>query len=478
MLQPNIYHSPLASRYASKEMLHLFSPYYKYLTWRKLWTALAKGERQLGLPITAQQIEALEKAQEDIDFDAITRYERQCKHEVVANIRAYADKAVESRGIIHLGATSCYVMDNTDLIQMREGLTLLQGKIVGVLRNLSQFSSKYASLPTLAYTHFQPAQPTTVGKRAATWLQDFLLDLKDLEFQLETIPFLGIKGATGTQASFYQLFAKDISKVEQLDQFVATEMGFVKPVTISTQTYSRKHDIRIFHVLEGLAVSSHKMATDLRLLSHLEEIEEPFEEDQIGSSAMPQKRNPMRSERVCALSRFVMSLSENPTYTAATQWLERTLDDSANRRLCIPEGFLATDAILNLLLNITASMTVYPKVIERNLQKEMPLLMLESILMKAVSKGKDRQEIHALLNKHALEAVKKRKMEGAEIDLLETLSRDKSLGLSLIELKNLVSEDGFTGISKEQVDKFIKEEVTPVLERYRHLPDVSYRLDV
>ena len=391
------YQSPLTGRYASPEMQRLFSAQFKHSTWRRLWVALAEAQQALGLPISTLQIQELASRIDSIDFEAAAHYERQLKHDVMAHIHAYADQCPSARSIIHLGATSCYVTDNTDLIQIRKGMHILQTKLRQVISQLADFAKRYAHLPCLGYTHFQPAQLTTVGKRACLWTQDLLMDMQELTHKIAQLRFLGVKGTTGTQASFLALFNQDHSKVAQLDKLVADKMGFSNLFLISGQTYTRKQDMAVLDALAGVGASSHKLCTDLRLLAHLGEIEEPFGKTQVGSSAMPYKRNPILSERICSLARFLISLSENPAYTAATQWLERSLDDSANRRICIPEAFLTCDAILMLLLEITENLQVYPKVISNHVQNELPFLATENILMAAVKKGGDRQALHEKL---------------------------------------------------------------------------------
>ncbi len=463
------YHSPLSDRYASKEMAYLFSPHFKYLTWRKLWIALAKAQKTLGLPITEAQIAQMQKEEGNLNLAAAETYEKKFRHDVMAHIHAFGDLCPEAKGIIHLGATSCYVTDNADLIQMREGLQILQSKILQAIRNLHTFAHKHASLSCLSFTHFQPAQPTTVGKRACMWLQDLLMDFADMEDRLGKIRFLGVKGATGTQSSFLTLFEEDHSKVKKLEQLVAKEMGFSHLFPISGQTYTRKQDIQVTSTLSSFAASTHKFATDLRLLSHLKEMEEPFEEAQVGSSAMPHKRNPIRSERMCALARFLISLQENPLYTESTQWLERSLDDSANRRLYLPQAFLTADAIANLLCNITADMIVHPKIIEKHLFEELPFLASEQILMKAVKKGKDRQKVHERLRIHSLESSRKIKEQGLSNDLLEKIANDPEIGLTSQEIQEQTQVKHFIGRAAEQTQEFLKEEVDPILEKYQNL---------
>lgn len=477
MIDHSLYESPFSSRYASKEMSYLFSPHFKYTTWRKLWLALAKAQKELGIPITDKQIKELEGQVENVDFQLAAEYEKKFRHDVMAHLYAYGEQCPAAKPFLHLGATSCYVTDNGDLIQMREGLKILRAKLVQIIRQLADFASKHSSLATLSYTHFQPAQPTTVGKRACLWIQDCLMDLKDLEIRLENFYFLGVKGATGTQASFVSLFDHDHGKVKQLEILIAKEMGFQNLFKISGQTYTRKQDMRIFSVLNGIAATAHKFGTDVRLLAHLKELEEPFEEKQIGSSAMPYKRNPMRAERVCGLSRFLISLNENPSYTAANQWLERSLDDSSNRRLALSEGFLCADGILNLLCDITSGIVVNPKIISKHLDEEIPFLATENILMHAVKTGKDRQEIHEKLRKHSLEAAKKIKEEGQPGDLLRRISEDPSFGLSASDLADIIKLEYFTGMSAEQTHDFLNQEVNPILTQYKdikpYIPSIS-----
>ncbi|NNM42855.1 MAG: adenylosuccinate lyase [Chlamydiae bacterium] len=469
MTDVNHYKSSLSSRYASKEMSFLFSSSFKHQTWRKLWVALAKSQKKLGLPITDKQIEAMQKAASSIDFSKAEEYEKKFRHDVVAHIHTFADAAPESRGIIHMGATSCYVTDNTDILQMREGLHLLHAKLVQVLRNLSEFAKKHSSLATLSYTHLQAAQPTTVGKRACMWLQDFFLDLKHLENETKEIKFLGMKGATGTQSSLMQLFHGDHEKVKKLEHLICEEMGFSKVIPISGQTYTRKQDMAVFYVLHAVAISCHKFASDLRLLAHLKEIEEASSPDQIGSSAMPHKRNPMKSERVCGIARFLISLAENPAYTSATQWLERSLDDSSNRRISIPEAFLSADAILNLVIDITKNLIIYPKMIEKNLKEELPFLASENILMAAVAQGKDRQKIHSLLHSHAQDAAQEMKEKGSSCTLLDKIIADKNIGLSQKDIEKIVRVENFIGRAKEQTEEFLKEEIEPYLQKTQHI---------
>ncbi len=463
------YLSPLSPRYASEEMSYLFSSHFKFLTWRKLWLALAKSQKKLGLSITQEQIAELQDNLENIDLSKAEEYEKKFRHDVMAHIHAYGDVAPTSRGIIHLGATSCFVTDNTDLIQMREGLKILRNKAIQVIRQLHAFSQKHAALSCISYTHFQAAQPTTVGKRACIWLQDLLIDLADFQHVLNTMRFLGVKGATGSQASFLSLFEGDHNKVKALEELVAKEMGFAHLFAISGQTYTRKQDIQIMSTLSSFAASAHKFATDIRLLAHLKEVEEPFSEGQVGSSAMPYKRNPMRSERICGLARFLISLNENPLYTEATQWFERTLDDSVNRRLYLPEAFLTADAILNLLCNITAGLIVHPRVIEKHLQDELPFLATEHVLMESVKKGKDRQVVHERLRLHSLEASHRIKEKGQSNDLLTQIAKDPAIGLSSQEIEKLMDAKHFIGRSIEQIHEFLQSEVDPVLMKYKEI---------
>lgn len=463
------YQSPLSNRYASEEMSYLFSPHFKFLTWRKLWIALAIAQKKLGLPITESQINSMLDNFDKIDMDRAEEYEKKFRHDVMAHIHAFGDLCPEARGIIHLGATSCFVTDNTDLIQMKEGLKILRNKILQVIRQLHPFAQTYAALACLSYTHFQPAQPTTVGKRACLWLQDLIIDLSDIERILETFSFLGVKGATGTQASFLALFQGSNNRVKKLEKLVAEEMGFTRLFSVAGQTYTRKQDIRVFSVLSSFAASAHKFATDLRLLAHLREIEEPFAEKQVGSSAMPYKRNPMRCERICGLARYLMSLNENPLYTEATQWLERSLDDSANRRLCLPEVFLTADAILNLMCNITAGIIVHPKVIQKHLHDELPFLATEQILMEAVNRGKDRQTVHERLRIHSLETSHRIKEEGGSNDLLQRIAQDAEIGLSEPEINALTDIQNFIGRSIEQTHEFLNAEVASVIQNHKEI---------
>ncbi|MBI2742357.1 MAG: adenylosuccinate lyase [Chlamydiales bacterium] len=469
MSSHRVYESPLATRYASPEISFVFSPEFKYTTWRRLWIALAKAEKMLGLPIADSQIQEMEKQLRHIDYKNAAEHEKQLRHDVMAHIHAFGDVCPTAKGVIHWGATSCFVTDNTDLIQAYEGLKILRGKLVHVIRNLSLFAKDHAALACLGYTHLQAAQPTTVGRRAGLWIQDLLLDLKDLDALLNDFPFLGAKGATGTQASFLFLFEGDQSKVKKLDELIAKEMGFSKLFSLSGQTYTRKQDMRIISILSGIAASAHKFATDMRLLAHMRELEEPFSSKQVGSSAMPHKRNPIHSERICGLARFLLSLGENPSYTFATQWLERSLDDSSNRRLAFPEAFLTADAVLNLLASVTSKIVVNPKIIQKNLNEELPFLATETILMEAVKKGGDRQKIHARLKEHAHQAALQIKEGGDASSLLQEISKDREIGLTQKEIANLCRIELFTGRAKEQIEEFLKDEVAPILKKHADL---------
>lgn len=461
------YRSPLSERYASKEMQYIFSADKKFKTWRKLWIALAETQKELGLPITREQIDEMKAYAEDINFEVAKEKEKEVRHDVMSHVYAYGVQCSKAKGIIHLGATSCYVGDNTDIIVMTEGLQLIGCKLVGVIRKLAEFAKRYKGLPTLAFTHFQPAQPTTVGKRAALWLQEFQMDLEDLEYVLFGMKLLGCKGTTGTQASFMELFDGDEEKIKRLDEGIAKKMGFTGCIQISGQTYSRKIDTRVLQVLSGIAASASKMANDIRLLQHLKEVEEPFEKNQIGSSAMAYKRNPMRSERIVALSRYVMIDALNPAMTSSVQWLERTLDDSANKRLAIPEAFLAVDGILDLCLNVVEGLVVYPKVIEKHLKEELPFMATENILMNGVKKGGDRQQLHELLRILSMEAGKNVKAEGKENNLLELIGKSEEFGLSKEELETMLNPAGYIGRSEGQVEEYLKKVIGPLLESHK-----------
>ena len=463
------YVSPLSERYASKEMQYIFSPDKKFKTWRKLWIALAETEKELGLPITEEQINELKEHAEDINYEVAKERERLVRHDVMSHVYAYGVQCPKAKGIIHLGATSCYVGDNTDIILMTEALRLVRKKLLNVMAELAKFAEKYKDLPTLAFTHFQPAQPTTVGKRATLWLMDLTLDLEDLDHALNSMKLLGSKGTTGTQASFLELFDGDHEKCRKADQMIAEKMGFSECYPVSGQTYSRKVDTRVLNVLAGIAASAHKMSNDIRLLQHLKEVEEPFEKSQIGSSAMAYKRNPMRSERIASLSRYVITDALNPAITSATQWFERTLDDSANKRLSIPEGFLAIDGILDLCLNVVDGLVVYPKVIEKHLMAELPFMATENIMMDAVKAGGDRQELHERIRELSMEAGRNVKENGGENNLLELIAADPAFGLSLEDLKKTMEPSRYVGCAPAQVDAFLGQVVKPILEEYREV---------
>ena len=460
------YESPLASRYASREMLYLFSPDKKFTTWHRLWIALARAERALGLPITEEQIAELERERDHIDYPLAEQKERELRHDVMAHIHAYGAHCPTAMPIIHLGATSCYVGDNTDVLIMREGLELIRAKLVRILAKLGDFAAQNKALPTLGWTHYQAAQLVTVGKRATLWMNELLLDLEEVEYRLSTLRMLGCKGTTGTQASFLELFGGDHAKVEQLDRMIADEMGFALVQPVSGQTYTRKVDAAILATLSGIAQSAHKFGTDMRLLCHMKEIEEPFEAHQVGSSAMPYKRNPMRSERICALARYVIADAVNPAMTASLQWFERTLDDSANKRICVPEAFLAVDAILSLYENVCSGLVVHPKVIERHVMEELPFMATENILMDAVKRGGDRQELHERIRTHSLAAGHRVKDEGKENDLLERIAADPAFGLTREEVMGHLDPSAYIGCCPEQVDAFLRDEIAPVLARY------------
>ena len=472
------YVSPLSERYASKEMQYIFSPDMKFRTWRKLWIALAETEKELGLNITQEQIDELKAHAEDINYDVAKERERQVRHDVMSHVYAYGVQCPKAKGIIHLGATSCYVGDNTDIIVMTEALKLVRKKLVNVIAELSAFADKYKEQPTLAFTHFQPAQPTTVGKRATLWTQEFLLDLEDLEYVLGTMKLLGSKGTTGTQASFLELFDGDQETIDKIDPMIAEKMGFKECYPVSGQTYSRKVDTRVVNVLAGIAASAHKMSNDIRLLQHLKEVEEPFEKSQIGSSAMAYKRNPMRSERIASLSRYVMVDALNPAITSATQWFERTLDDSANKRLSIPEGFLAIDGILDLCLNVVDGLVVYPKVIEKHMMAELPFMATENIMMDAVKAGGDRQELHERIRELSMEAGKTVKVEGKDNNLLELIAADPAFNLSLEDLQKSMNPKKYIGRAKEQTERFVNTVVQPILDSHKELLGVKAEINV
>ena len=459
-------------------MQYIFSPDKKFCTWRRLWIALAETEKELGLPITDEQIEEMKSHAEDINYEVAKEREKQVRHDVMSHVYAYGQQCPKAKGIIHLGATSCYVGDNTDLIIMAEALDLVKKKLVNVLAELSKFADEYKSQPTLAFTHFQPAQPTTVGKRATLWMQEFLMDLEDLDYVRGSLKLLGSKGTTGTQASFLELFDGDREKIDRIDPMIAKKMGFEACYPVSGQTYSRKVDTRVLNVLAGIAASAHKFSNDIRLLQHLKEVEEPFEKSQIGSSAMAYKRNPMRSERIASLSRYVMIDALNPAVTSAAQWFERTLDDSANKRLSVPEGFLAVDGILDLCLNVVDGLVVYPKVIEKRLMSELPFMATENIMMDAVKAGGDRQELHEKIRRLSMEAGRNVKEKGLDNNLLELIAADPAFGLNEEELKKAMDPAKYVGRAPLQVEAFLKEVIEPALKQNEDLLGVTAQIHV
>ena len=463
----DVYESPLSARYAGREMKYLFSPDMKFRTWRRLWIALAEAEHELGLPVTQEQVDELKAHGEDINYEVAEAREKEVRHDVMSHVYAYGQQCPKAAGIIHLGATSCYVGDNTDIIIMTEALRLIRGKLVNVLRVLARFAEEYAGLPTLAFTHFQPAQPTTVGKLASLWMQELLMDLEDVEYQLSKAKLLGCKGTTGTQASFLELFEGDHEKVKELDRRIAQKLGYQQVFPVSGQTYSRKLDSQMLNILSGIAQSAAKFSNDIRLLQHLKEVEEPFEKGQIGSSAMAYKRNPMRTERMASLARYVMSDALNPALTAAAQWFERTLDDSANKRLSVAEGFLAVDGILNLYANVADGLVVYPMVIEQRLLKELPFMATENIMMDAVKRGGDRQQLHEAIRVHSMAAAKVVKEQGGENDLLERIANDPLFGVSMEELRDILKPEKYVGRAPEQTREFLAEVIRPLLEKYK-----------
>ena len=472
------YVSPLSERYASKEMQYIFSPDMKFRTWRRLWIALAETEKELGLDITQEQIDEMKAHVDDINYDVAKEREKVVRHDVMSHVYAFGVQCPKAKPIIHLGATSCYVGDNTDIIVMTEALKLVKKKLVNVIAELAKFADEYKALPTLAFTHFQPAQPTTVGKRASLWLQELMLDYEDICYVIDGMKLLGSKGTTGTQASFLELFDGDQETIDKIDPMIAEKMGFKACYPVSGQTYSRKVDTRVINVLAGIAASAHKFSNDIRLLQHLKEIEEPFEKTQIGSSAMAYKRNPMRSERIASLSRYVMVDALNPAITSATQWFERTLDDSANKRLSIPEAFLAIDGILDLYLNVVDGLVVYPKVIEKRLMSELPFMATENIMMDAVKAGGDRQELHEKIRTLSMEAGKNVKVEGKENNLLELIAADPSFNLTLEDLQKTMNPSKYTGRAKEQVEAFLKNVVQPVLDENKELLGLKAEINV
>lgn len=472
------YENPLCVRYSSDKMKSIFSADNKFSTWRKLWIALAESEHELGLDITKEQIDELKAHIYDIDYEAAAKYESELRHDVMAHVRTYGDLCPKAKPIIHLGATSCYVCDNTDIIQMRDALLLIKKLLVNAIASLADFADKHKDVPTLAYTHFQAAQPTTVGKRATLWAQDLILDLENLDFVLSRLKLLGCKGTTGTAASFVALFDGDIEKINLLEKKISEKMGFESAIAVSGQTYTRKVDYFVISVLSGIAQSASKFAGDIRLLSHMKEFDEPFESKQIGSSAMAYKRNPMRSERIASLSRYIISDALNPAITAATQWLERTLDDSANRRISIPEAFLAADAILSLYINVISNGNIYPKVMEKHLNEELPFMATENIMMYCVKKGGDRQELHEAIRELSVAVTKQIKLNGADNNLLELILSDKRFNLTRDELDNILNIKNFIGIAPEQTVKFLESEVRPVLEKNKDLIGLDIKIKV
>jgi len=478
MIDRDRYKSPLSERYASDEMQYIFSSRKKFSTWRRFWVSLARAQQELGLPVSPQQVAQLEAHVDDIDFEKAAEYERQLRHDVMAHVHTYGDLCPNAKAIIHLGATSCYVGDNTDVIVMREGLLLLQDKLVGVIAALAKFADKYKALPTLGFTHFQPAQLVTVGKRATLWMNELLLDLEELEFRIAGLKLLGSKGTTGTQASFLALFDGDHEKCKELDRKICNEMGFADVVPVSGQTYSRKVDAAILATLSGIAQSASKFANDLRLLSHLKEVEEPYESKQIGSSAMPYKRNPMRSERICSLARYVITNAQNPAQTAAVQWFERTLDDSANKRIAVAESFLAVDAILNIYHNIAGGMVVHEQMIARHIQEELPFMASENIMMAAVKQGGDRQVLHERIRILSLEAGSNVKDKGLPNNLIDLIAADSAFGMNREDLSAHLNPSDYIGRCPEQVCDFLQNIVAPVLSRYPNAGDVQGELRV
>ena len=478
MAEHNRYQSPLTGRYASEEMQYIFSQDNKFRTWRKLWIALAETEHELGLNITKEQIDELKAHQDDINYEVAEAREKEVRHDVMSHVYAYGVQCPTAKGIIHLGATSCYVGDNTDIIIMRQGLELVRKKLINCINELSKFAMKHKDLPTLAYTHFQPAQPTTVGKRSTLWINDLVMDLQDLDYVLDSLKLLGSKGTTGTQASFLELFDGDHAKCRELDQKIAEKMGFKSCYPVSGQTYSRKVDFRVLSILAGIAQSAHKFTNDIRMLQHMKEIEEPFEKHQIGSSAMAYKRNPMRSERIASLADYVMSDVMNPMLVSSTQWFERTLDDSANKRLSVPEGFLAIDGILDLYLNVVDGLVVYPKVIRKHLMAELPFMATENIMMDAVKAGGDRQELHEKIRQLSMEAGKTVKEEGKDNNLLELIAADPSFHLSLEDLEASMQPERYVGRSPKQTEDYINEVVNPILEENKEVLGLTAEIKV
>lgn len=474
----NSYESPFCSRYASKEMQYIFSADKKFTTWRKLWVALARAEMKLGLPVTEKQVEQLEKNIENIDYEVAQKREKECRHDVMSHVFAYGEVCPDAKGIIHLGATSCYVGDNTDLIIMRDALQIVKRKLINVISQLSKFATEYKSMPALAYTHLQPAQLTTVGKRATLWINEFLMDLEELEYRLTNIPFLGSKGTTGTQASFVELFEGNSEKIKNLEKMIAEEMGFENVIPVSGQTYSRKIDSQILSTLSGIAQSASKFSNDMRILQSFKEMEEPFEKGQIGSSAMAYKRNPMRCERITSIARYAMIDSLNPAFTAGTQWFERTLDDSANKRISVAESFLAIDSILNIMINVTSGLVVYPKIVHNRIMNELPFMATENIMMDAVKKGGDRQALHEKIREYSMEAGKRVKQEGLDNNLCELILKDPDFEITQEEMNSILNPVNFIGRSSEQVDEFISEHINPILEKNKNILNEQVEINV
>ncbi len=472
------YQNPLNERYASKEMSYIFSADNKFKTWRRLWIALAESEKELGLPITEEQLEELKANKDNINYEVAAKREKETRHDVMSHVYAYGQQCPNAKGIIHLGATSAYVGDNTDVIVMKEALELTKKKMVNLLNVLANFCQEYKALPTLGFTHFQPAQLTTVGKRGTLWLQELLMDFENLEFQIGRMKLRGVKGTTGTQASFMSLFNDDASKVKELEKRVANKMGFDQAFPVTGQTYSRKLDFEVLTVLSGIAQSLHKMTNDIRLLQSLKEIEEPFEKNQIGSSAMAYKRNPMRSERIASLARYVIAAQQNTAMTASTQWFERTLDDSANKRIAVPEAFLAADAILEIAINVCDGLVVYDKMIKQHVEAELPFMATENILMEAVKRGGDRQELHESIRLHSIEAAKQVKLEGKPNDLLDRILNDPTFGLTREEIQELLNPIKFVGRAPQQVDEFLEEYINPIISENRELLGLEVDLKV
>ncbi|MCM1524921.1 MAG: adenylosuccinate lyase [Ruminococcus sp.] len=478
MQDTSTYESPFCTRYASKEMQYIFSADKKFTTWRRLWVALARAEMKLGLPVTAEQVSELEKNIGNIDYECAAEREKLVRHDVMAHVYTYGKCCPGAAGIIHLGATSCYVGDNTDIIVMRDAMRIILKKLVTVISQLSEFADKYKDMPALAYTHLQPAQLTTVGKRASLWINELLMDLDELEYRISGLKLLGSKGTTGTQASFKELFMGDSEKVKQLESMIAEEMGFSSVVPVSGQTYSRKTDTQVLNTLSNIAQSAMKFANDMRILQNFKEMEEPFEKNQIGSSAMPYKRNPMRCERITALARYLMIDVLNPAFTAGTQWFERTLDDSANKRISVAEGFLACDAVLNIMINVTSNIVVYPKIIRRRIMAELPFMASENIMMDAVKKGGNRQELHEKIRTYAMEAGKRVKEAGLDNNLIELILADPAFGLKREEIESSLVPENYTGRSSEQVTEFLDECVRPVLEKYSGMTHEQAEINV